>query len=141
MLCHLFTSMSQLHASSAKKIALYFKNPSTLYEHFINKKWIERTNVFQSKQSFIKTAIESWNNSTDEESLKYLSQKAVPKNRRSITRFFAPKKKTSQTSEEVPNEKNHPHFRNLPVLQQKLPMHFALMSSAKSFFPTRNLRC
>ena len=102
--------MSELYASSAKKIALYFKNPSPLYEHVINKKWIERTNVFQSKQSFIKTAIESWNNSTGEERLKYLSQKAVPKNRTSITKFFAPKKKTSQTSGEVPNEKKSSSF-------------------------------
>lgn len=103
MLCHLFISMSQLYASSAKKISLYFKDPSTLHEHFVNKKWIERTNICQSKRSFIKTAIESWSNSTDEECLKYLSPKAVPKNRTIITKFLAPKKKTSQTSEEVPN--------------------------------------
>ena len=98
MLCHLFTSMSQLYAFLAKKIALYFKNPSTLYEHFINKEWIERTNVFPSKRSFIKTAIESWNSSTNEERLKDLPQKAVPKNRTSITKFFAPKKKTKKSS-------------------------------------------
>ena len=131
--------MSQLHASSAKKIALYFKNPSTLYEHFINKKWIERTNVFQSKQSFIKTAIESWNNSTDEESLKYLSQKAVPKNRRSITRFFAPKKKTSQTSEEVPNEKKSSSFSKSSCATTKTTNAFCANEQREKFLSDKEL--
>ena len=132
--------MSQLYASSAKKISLYFKDPSTLHEHFVNKKWIERTNICQSKQSFIKTAIESWSNSTDEERLKYLSPKAAPKNRTIITNFFSTEKENiSNFRRSSKLKKNHPHFRNLPVLQQKLTMHFALMRNAKSFFPTRNL--
>ena len=139
MLCDLFTSMSQLYASSANKIALYFKNPSTLYEHFINKKWIERMNVFQSKQSFIKTAIESWNNSTGEESLKYWSQKAVPKNRTSITKFFAPKKETSQTSGEVPNEKKSSSFSKSSCATTKTTNAFCANEQRKKFLSNKEL--
>ena len=31
----------------------YFKNPNTVYEKFINKKWVEREDIMQSKKSFI----------------------------------------------------------------------------------------
>ena len=80
MLCHSFTRMLQLYASSAKKIAFYFKNPSTLYEHYINTTWVVHKNVFQSKQPFTKATIEieAWSDLTDEKCLKTFSQKAVP---------------------------------------------------------------
>ena len=31
----------------------YYKNPNTVYEKFINKKWVEPKDIMQSKKSFI----------------------------------------------------------------------------------------
>ena len=31
----------------------YFKTPNMVYEKFINKKWVERKDIMQSKKSFI----------------------------------------------------------------------------------------
>ena len=42
--------MSQLRAK--KSVDLYYKFPKTDYERFINKKWIEREDPFESKKTF-----------------------------------------------------------------------------------------
>ena len=38
----------------------YFKNPSSSYEHFINKQWKERGHSFATKQKFIDEARRNW---------------------------------------------------------------------------------
>ena len=83
--------------------------------------------------------IDSRNNSTDEERLKYLSQKAVPKNHMSITKFFAPKKKTSQTSEEVPNEVKSSSFSKSSCPATKTISAFCANEQREKFLSDKEL--
>ena len=39
----------------------YFKNPNTVHEKCINKKWVERKDIMQSKKSFITEVNKEWN--------------------------------------------------------------------------------
>ena len=39
--------MSQIQAK--KEIDLYYRMPKTSYEQFINKKWVERKDIFETK--------------------------------------------------------------------------------------------
>ena len=50
--------MSQIQAK--KKIDLYYRMPKTSYEQFINKKWVERKDIFETKKSFIKREDANW---------------------------------------------------------------------------------
>ena len=53
--------MSQLRASSKNsRLSCYFANPSSTYDKFVNKPWIERTDVFESKQNFIERTVREW---------------------------------------------------------------------------------
>ena len=45
----------------------YFKNPNTIYEKFINKKWVERKDITQSKKSFIIEVNKEWNGLDEEQ--------------------------------------------------------------------------
>ena len=40
--------MSQVQAK--KKVDLYYRMPKTSYEQFINKKWVKRKDVFETKK-------------------------------------------------------------------------------------------
>ena len=50
--------MSQIQAK--KKIDLYYRMCKTSYEQFINKKWAERKDIFETKKSFIKSEDANW---------------------------------------------------------------------------------
>ena len=50
--------MSQIQAK--KKIDLYYRMRKTSYEQFINKKWVERKDIFETKKSFIKREDANW---------------------------------------------------------------------------------
>ena len=50
--------MSQIQAK--KKIDLYYRMPRTSYEQFINKKWVERKDIFETKKTFIKMEDANW---------------------------------------------------------------------------------
>jgi len=44
-------TMSQLHASSkSSMLSPYFAKPSSSYEKFVNKKWAERNDIFETKK-------------------------------------------------------------------------------------------
>ena len=45
----------------------YFKNPNTVYEKFINKKWVERKDIMQWKKSFIIEVNKEWNGLDEEQ--------------------------------------------------------------------------
>ena len=45
----------------------YFKNPNAVYEKFINKKWVERKDIMQSKKSFIIEVNKEWNGLGEEQ--------------------------------------------------------------------------
>ena len=45
----------------------YFKNPNTVYEKFVYKKWVERKDIMQSKKSFIIEVNKEWNGLDEEQ--------------------------------------------------------------------------
>ena len=96
--------MSQLHAAAA--VRKYFSSPKTLYERYINKKWTERMDKFQSKQGFIKKAITEWKNSSDQEWIEFLSSKA-PESKFSIVSFFKPVQKISTNNDRNKNNSDN----------------------------------
>ena len=42
------------HIQAKKKINLYYRMPKTSYEQFINKKWVERKDIFEQKNRLSK---------------------------------------------------------------------------------------
>ena len=91
--------MSQLNA--AKSYKNYFTNARTLYEKYINKKWSEKDDIFESKEKFIKRTRREWKSSSDESRNAFMSA-AAPTNKKriSITNFFSTKNKTTEKSKE-----------------------------------------
>ena len=56
-----------------KATALYFNSPSTTFEKYVNKKWVERRDIFESKQNFIKHTSQEWEASSPEEQQSFKS--------------------------------------------------------------------
>ena len=38
----------------------FFKNATTLYQKFVNKKWSETSHRFESKEAFLKNVLSEW---------------------------------------------------------------------------------
>ena len=86
-----FLVMSQLHAAAKKQVSLYYPVPKSTYEKFINKKWIERKNVFQSKKNFIENSNSVWKTTSQRERDEFMNAPApIPKHQ--ISHFFKPNK-------------------------------------------------
>ena len=81
--------MSQIQAK--KKIDFYYRMPKTSYEQFINKKWVERKDIFETKKSFIKKEDANWKSMNKLE--KEMFMKALPPSpgKSRIGHFFKPK--------------------------------------------------
>ena len=45
----------------------YLKNPNTVHEKFINKEWVERKDIMQSKKSYIIEVNKEWNGLDEEQ--------------------------------------------------------------------------
>ena len=102
--------MSQLRVSSFT--GNYFKIPRTTYEKYVNKKWDERMNQFEKKQTFIKRTLSEWRNSTQEDREQFLITPA-PENlkRRSIKFHFS---SVSQTASKETKEVENPVPESAP---------------------------
>ena len=86
--------MSQLLVSSFT--GNYFKIPRTTYENYVNKKWDERMNQFETKQTFIKRTLSEEKNSTHEHREQFLITPARENlKRRSIKFHFSTVNRTS----------------------------------------------
>ena len=72
--------MSQLNA--AKHIQPYYPMPKTWYEHFVNKKWSERDNIFLPKIKFIEQVNLIWKGLSEDD--KKLFMDAPPPLRKKI---------------------------------------------------------
>ncbi len=86
-------NMSQLHA--AKSVKLYYSSPKTLYQNYINKKWVERSNAYESSDSFIKRANLSWKNSNDAEKQSFMSAAPPAKKSKTQINFYFKTKSSS----------------------------------------------
>ena len=88
------------HAKKAK--ALYFNSPSTTFEKYVNKKWVERRDIFESKQNFIKRTSQEWKASSPEERQSFLSASQPNVHPMSIKNFFksSSTKRTNQASKQ-----------------------------------------
>ena len=67
---------------------LYFKSAKSKYERYINKKWAERKDLFESKQTFITRAPASWERSSDVEQESFWNASATAANKMRIKNFF-----------------------------------------------------
>ena len=95
---------------------LYYPLPKTLYESFINKKWVKRKDIIQSRSAFIKTAHRAWKESNESERQKFLKATPPQLPTKSCISFYFKKETTSSTSsatttanaihEKVETEKN-----------------------------------
>ena len=66
-----------LHTTSSKRqVLLYFQNPKSAYERFINKLWVERKNIFEEKRTFIIRANSRWKNMNEEDRTKFMARAA-----------------------------------------------------------------
>ena len=65
----------------------YYANPKTLYERYINKKWVERTDVQQTKEAFIQQENTKWKEIPELERVAFMSA-PPPKKRRRINNYF-----------------------------------------------------
>lgn len=127
--------MSKLYIFLVKKKTLYFKNTSTLYQHFTSKTWTEqkvkffKENILLSKQQPIVA--------------KTLLMKDTCYNRlfmkiKKVSPVFSCPKKEHFRLQKFSEKKNHHQLSNLALRQQKLLKHFTLPSN---FFQTRNSIC
>ena len=130
--------MSQLNAkaSSSKnpKLCLYFSLPKTTYEKFVNKKWCERKDIYESKQTFIKRTLSEWKVLNKDEKVEFLSSPA-PENRHSIKIFFSVVQKPSSKHMPQPTPKE-PLKLNPPILTGNA--HSAL-SGREKFLQSKEL--
>ena len=91
--------MSQLHASSKGNVNnkhLYYSIPKTNYERFINKKWTERKNIFESRSSFIARADKTWKESSDTQKEHFMN--TIPPPTKSRINFFFKQNATVKSS-------------------------------------------
>ena len=89
-------------AHAKKATALYFNSPSTTFEKYVNKKWVERRDIFESKQNFIKCTSQEWKASSPEERQSFLSASQPNVHPMSIKNFFksSSTKRTNQASKQ-----------------------------------------
>ena len=109
---------SQLNASSSKKaISLYFKLPKNTYEKFVNKKWCERKNYFETKKTFIERTLLEWKATSEGDRITFLSEPAPQNNRISMKTFFSPVPKNIKSSSHQPSCEKEPETstRNKPL--------------------------
>ena len=97
--------MSQLHANKKGNVHknLYYPMPKTLYEKFVNKKWAERNDIFESRSAFIKNANKSCNESSDSER-NFFMNKAAPAIKTRINHFFKPAAIISSSRYQLPSQ-------------------------------------
>ena len=79
---------------------LYFKSAKSKYERYINKKWAERKDLFESKQTFITRAPASWERSSDVEQESFWNASATAANKMRIKNFFC-SNKTLKSSADI----------------------------------------
>ena len=77
---------------------MYYPLPKTLYGSFINKKWVERKDIFQSRSAFIKTTNRAWKESNEPERQNFLKATPPPPPTKSRISFYLQKERTSSTS-------------------------------------------
>jgi len=102
-------TMSQLHASSkSSMLSPYFAKPSSSYEKFVNKKWAERNDIFETKKKFIKRTIQQWKTLDQIQRAEYLTAPVQERPRNNIKSFFkaVPKPKPIETSSSNLSESN-----------------------------------
>ena len=87
--------MSQLRAK--KSVDLYYKFPKTDYERFINKKWIEREDPFESKKTFIERENVCWGSMNDGDKSAFLQLPPPVPGKNRISFFFKPELKQSKS--------------------------------------------
>ena len=89
-------------AHAKKATALYLNSPSTTFEKYANKKWVERRDTFESKQNFIKRTSQDWKASPPEERQSFLSASQTNVHLMSIKNFFksSSTKRTNQASKQ-----------------------------------------
>ena len=82
---------------SASKLNHYFSKPKLKYEYFINKKWIERRDIFVTKERFIELATSEWKTLNDTERDNFMKTVPAPK-KHQVNFFFKPISHTSTPS-------------------------------------------
>ena len=87
-----------------RKRPRYILTPqSTTFEKYVNKKWAERRDIFESKQNFIRRTSQEWKASSPQKNDKsFLSASQPNVHPMSIKNFFksSPTKRTNQTSKQ-----------------------------------------
>ena len=69
--------MSQLYANKkGNNKNLHYRMPITLYEKFVNKRWIERKDIFETRSSFVAKANKIWKESSDSDRNNFISKPA-----------------------------------------------------------------
>lgn len=106
--------MSLLNAHSKSKnarLSSYFALPRTTYEKFVNKKWCERKNIFETKQTFIERILPEWKSLTESERVEFLSAPAPKNHPMRIDRYFTEAQKSTNTkSTPTPTPTSRPPF-------------------------------
>ena len=109
----------------------HFQNPKSSYDHFVNKMWIERKNIFEEKKELIFRANKKWNSLNDKERPKFIATAPTPsKANNKITNFFksVAKKKDESSECSHSSEKSSESFSN--EVNVNLPQHTANAASA-----------
>ena len=107
---------------------LYYPLPKTLYESFINKKWVKRKDIIQSRSAFIKTAHRAWKESNESERQKFL--KATPPQLPTKSRSFYFKKETTSSTSSATTTAN--------AIHEKVETEKNLTLNEKALTPTVN---
>ena len=108
--------MSQLRVSSFT--GNYFKIPRTTYEKYVNKKWDERMNQFETKQTFIKRTLSEEKNSTHEHREQFLITPARENLKRRSIKFHL--STVNRTSSKETKKVEKPPFLELLFIQKML---------------------
>ena len=74
------------HEHCKKK--LYFKSGKSKYEKYINKKWVEQKDLFESKKAFRARGSVEWKGSRDAKPEKFLDVSETAAYKMSIKHFF-----------------------------------------------------
>jgi len=93
--------MSQLTVGNKGNLRnknLYFPVPKSFYEKFVNKKWVERFDVFESKQDFARKVEKVWRESNDAKRDMFMKAPPPPPTKSHINYFFKPKQSRSGQS-------------------------------------------
>ena len=96
----LFISDVSFERSCIEKGCGIFSAQKTNYELFVNKKWNERRNLDESKQTCLKRVVGEWKSATDQERLEFLKAPLPVRNDRSRLDYFFKKSNPKEKPEE-----------------------------------------